>query len=538
MKTIRIGLVLVFLLVLQVFATYVIPLNAQSAGLPDVFVGIDMAYGDSVAEAKRQIDAVAAYTNLFVLGCKGITYNTARLNETCQYLADKGLNFIVYRDTSLGRNATWAEMAKKTWGDRFLGYYAFDELGGWQIDMQDLRVVTDKPANYSDAANLFVSGAKVYLDRFARFRNTTQFNLYTSDYALYWFVYSAGYDTVFAEFGWNYSRQLNIALCRGAANMNGKDWGAIITWTYKQPPYLESGEELYKDLVLAYENGAKYIILFDANEGWTQSVLDKEHYDALNRFWGYMKQNPRQNTKNTGRVAYVLPRDYGYGFRGPDDKIWGFWETDSLAGNVCSGLSQLFSKYGEKLDIIYDYGLQPGNTYGYDKLFYWNDSSLIKPATSETDSAQTLWSTPTVVSQPPSNPPPVENPSPPMDYSLVVVATAAIAGVTVPAVVLRKRQHCITFATTGIGRDFTGTVIVVDGQTFDRYGSSFWWDRGSRHSFEFKSPLFVNGTKQYILTSTSGLPTHESDVLKASMDTTVTGNYRLVLKTCASTRTR
>jgi hypothetical protein len=125
-----------------------------------------------------------------------------------------------------------------------------------------------------------------------------------------------------------------------------------------------------------------------------------------------------------------------------------------------------------------------------------------------------------------------------MDYSLVVVAMAAIAGVAVPAVVLRKRQHCITFATTGIGRDFIGTVIVVDSQTFDRYGSSFWWDRGSRHSFEFKSPLFVNGTKQYILTSTSGLPTHESDVLKASMDTTVTGNYRLVLKTCASTRTR
>ena len=60
---------------------------------------------------------------------------------------------------------------------------------------------------------------------------------YTSDYALYWFDYKAGYDTVFTEFGWNNSRQMDIALCRGAATVKGKDWGAIITWTYDQPPY-------------------------------------------------------------------------------------------------------------------------------------------------------------------------------------------------------------------------------------------------------------------------------------------------------------
>ena len=71
----------------------------------------------------------------------------------------------------------------------------------------------------------------------------------------------------------NYSRQLNIDLCRGAATVQNKDWGVMITWTYTQPPYMESRTQLYNDMVLAYENGAKYIIIFDSNENYTQNVL-------------------------------------------------------------------------------------------------------------------------------------------------------------------------------------------------------------------------------------------------------------------------
>jgi hypothetical protein len=531
MKKTRLGAVLVTLLFLQVFIGYFL-LSAQSASVPDVFVGIDMAYGDSVAEAKKQIDEVSAYTNLFVLGCKGITYNTTSLNETCQYIADKGLNFMVFRDTPL-RNATWVEMAKKTWGDRFLGYYAYDELGGWQIDMHEWRMVVNA-ANYSDAANSFVNTSSGYLDRFTRFRNTTQFNLYTSDYALYWFDYKAGYDTVFAEFGWNYSRQLNIALCRGAANIHGKDWGAIITWTYTQQPYLESGEDLYKDLVLAYESGAKYVILFDANDGWTESVLKPEHLDALKRFWEYVKENPRQSKLESDRVAYVLPKDYGYGFRGPNDKIWGFWEADNLTSKVCGDLSILLTQYDNMLDIIYDDGLQPGNNYGYGKLIYWNDTSLVHystptPATSDSSATTTTQ---------PSTSTPIEKPSSPMDYSAMLVVVGTMAVAAVPIIMLRKKQHCITFAQAGVGRDFSGTVVVVDGKGYDRYGISFWWDQGSRHTVEFKSPLVVNGSKQYILTHTNGLRIHEDDFFKVSRETTVTGNYETILKAGSRFRPR
>jgi hypothetical protein len=75
--------------------------------------------------------------------------------------------------------------------------------------------------------------------------NQYSLNVLTSDYALYWFDYQLGYDTVLTQFVGNESRERHIALCRGAAETLGKDWGAIVTWKYNQPPYLESGDELY-----------------------------------------------------------------------------------------------------------------------------------------------------------------------------------------------------------------------------------------------------------------------------------------------------
>ena len=538
MKTIRLGLVLVSLLVFQVFISSFLPLAAKSESVPDVLVGVDLAYG-STSEAKTLIDQVSSYTNFLVIGTSKITGNQARLNETCQYAYDRGLSFVIWTPTGIGRanRTAWLDNAKQAWGDHFMGFYAFDEPAGRQLDQNDTTRIQGIPSTYVDAAQQFESTLGSQLNATRAYYNSSYVPLFTSDYALYWFDYKAGYDTMFAEFGWNYSRQFNAATCRGAATVQNKDWGAIILWTYTHPPYLESGSELYKDMVLAYDNGAKYIVVFDSNKEYTAGILQGEHLQALQQFWQYTRENPRKSNPVDARTAFVLPNGYGYGFRGPSDKIWGLWEADTLSGNLSISVSNLLDKYGTKLDIIYDDGLQPGNN-GYSKLIYWNDSSLVQiPSSTSTISTAPAFSPPPAQVQP-SDPPPVEKPSPAMDYSLVVVAVAAIAAVAVPVVMLRKRQHCIIFATTGVGRDFTGAVIVVDGQNFDRYGSSFWWDHGSRHSFEFKSPLFVNGNKQYILTSTNGLPTHESDVLNASMETTVTGNYQLVLKTYPSARTR
>ena len=87
---------------------------------------------------------------------------------------------------------------------------------------------------------------------------------FTSDYGLYWFDYKAGYDAILAEVGGNNgSRQLQISLCRGAATAQGKDWGIMVTTETDNGQVMESGPELYDDLVLGYNSGAKYAIVFD-----------------------------------------------------------------------------------------------------------------------------------------------------------------------------------------------------------------------------------------------------------------------------------
>jgi hypothetical protein len=46
--------------------------------------------------------------------------------------------------------------------------------------------------------------------------------MFTSDYALHWFDYLTGFETVFVELGWNHSRTQQIALGRGDANVQDK----------------------------------------------------------------------------------------------------------------------------------------------------------------------------------------------------------------------------------------------------------------------------------------------------------------------------
>jgi len=359
---------------------------------PDVYVGVDLSYGD-VEEAKAMIDQVKGFTNFIVIGSTRITWYPNKLTETFQYAYDSGLSFISLTPalSHVGFDATpndsqWLQYAEETWGDRLLGFYHLDEPGGRQLDRNSSRIQGNSTSigSYVEAANLYTQSLGGSIQRAeTNHLNSSGYTLFTSDYALYWFDYKAGYDTIFAEFGWNYSRQLNVALCRGAAELQNKDWGVMITWTYTEPPYIESGEELYKDLVLAYDNGAKYIVVFDGNEGWTGGIFGKEHLDALRQFWNYIHNNPRKNYPISGRTAYVLPNGYGYGFRGPSDHIWGIWEaeweTDAFSLNMSKNVKSLLDEYGENLDIIYDDGLQPGNTYGYSQLVFWDSYSPPPP---------------------------------------------------------------------------------------------------------------------------------------------------------------
>ena len=341
----------------------------------DVFIGVDAAY-DNMESFKLRVDKVKSYANFFVIGSTGITLNETNLNELCQYIYDSGLNFAIFahttRDTDIPFNQSeWSYYAEERWGSRFWGLYAYDEPGGHQIDHYNEFMAVKAADNYSDAANKFIS--KLSGDALLEFI-PLESPLMTSDYALYEFDYRAGYDVVLAELAWNHSRPINIALCRGAATAHGKDWGAMITYTYDNPPYLASGPQIYSDLVLAYENGAKYFMVFDyvrdSETNVTNGILQQEHLDALKQFWQYVKQNPAPAVPSE-RVAYVLPKDYAYGFRGPADNIWGLWGPDDLSNKVCNDAKTLVNQYGSALDIVYEDTLQ-NHAFNYCKLVFWN----------------------------------------------------------------------------------------------------------------------------------------------------------------------
>jgi hypothetical protein len=365
-----------------------------------LYVGVDVAF-ESIAQTEQLINNISSYTNFFVIGCAqrigsndgfGI-YNETRLTLISQYVYNKGLNFIVYSDDPSYPSKQWLENAKANFGSKFMGIYYLDEEGGKQLDQTEYPLVTSAE-NFSDAANQYVtelnsglrSGSLAITNNFG---SPNEYQLFTSDYGLYWYDYEAGYSTVFAEFGYNtvyenYSRQLSIALCRGAATAFNQNWGVMITWAYKQPPYMESGPELYNDMVLAYENGAKYIVVFDSNANWTENVLQQGQLDAIKQFWQYTQDNPRTVSQVSDRSAYVLPQDFGYGFRSPNDTIFGLWNADwdgtaslNFVADISMCVVTFLQMFGPNLDILYTNGNETVKSLGYQNVIYWNDTSMI-----------------------------------------------------------------------------------------------------------------------------------------------------------------
>jgi uncharacterized repeat protein (TIGR02543 family) len=92
-----------------------------------------------------------------------------------------------------------------------------------------------------------------------------------------------------------------------------------------------------------------------------------------------------------------------------------------------------------------------------------------------------------------------------------------------------KTQFAIAFSQSGVGSDFTGTVLIVDGTGYSvsTLPVSFWWDASSVHNFAFQSPLVVTANaKQYVWTSTTGLSTLQSGSITVSASGSVAGNYK------------
>jgi len=333
------------------------------------------SYGENtVEEAKTLIDKVKNYTNLFIINSYPITTNYTSpeiLNEICDYAAQSNLHFIVYFFSFLAGDwqQDWIDSARQRWNENFLGVYLRDEPGGRQIELSD---PVRNASTYEEAANSYVKTVSSYFSN--KFLNNKNVPIFVSDFALYYYDYLAGFDVVFAEFGWNNSRIREVGLCRGAAEMENRDWGAIVTWTYMNPPFLESGEEVFQDFLTAYNAGAKYIMLFNYPqypEDNQYGILTDEHFLAMKKFWEYTASTPSEAQDIDNRLALVLPNYYGWGMRKIDHKIWGIWNPDEKSYVIWNNLMKLEVKYGLRLDIIYD---NPSNEDKrmYKKTFSWN----------------------------------------------------------------------------------------------------------------------------------------------------------------------
>ena len=134
-------------------------------------------------------------------------------------------------------------------------------------------------------------------------------------------------------------------------------------------------------MLLAYNNGAKYAIVFDYPDNLTYGILNNDHLNALKSFYNYISNNPPTDPAYAQvKTAYVMPADYGFGFRNAQDSIWGIWSGDNetqsqltLNQKLISDVNTLTQQYGTNFDIVFDnpqYNQATENRY--QNLIYWN----------------------------------------------------------------------------------------------------------------------------------------------------------------------
>ena len=354
--------------------------------------------GNTTEEAKLLIDRVKDYTNLFVVQSGPVSVNETSLNEIVYYASDAGLDIIVYFgffNPDYPWQLPWVESAKQRLGNQFLGVYLNDEPGGILIDYNwtsyfsgikiqntsdyylhepavDLALNNTLPADYGQAAYHFVAGLN--FDPGLQKLQNLSVTSFTSDYCLYWFDYLGGYDVLLAQYGWNQSIIQETALVRGAANLQNKRWGAIVTWTYRQPPYLIAAPEMYNQMVSAYRAGAEYVVIFNFPQipGNPYGVLTDEHFAALERLWNDVVEE-RLGDPIDAEAVLVLPPDYGWGMRNPQDSIWGVWKPDETSQKIWNQSQKLLDTYGLRLDIVYQDVHFPV-AGKYEQIYYWNQT--------------------------------------------------------------------------------------------------------------------------------------------------------------------
>lgn len=418
-RTMKVLAVLAFVIILlaSLIVVSLVPLDFADEGKGKQFYFGASFCGNTTAEGKLLIDRVNEYTNLFVLQSWPVSRNETAVYEVCDYAVAKGLSIIVNLGTRKTYEQTGADAdmwawqlqvwknGSTRWGDKFIGAYYDDEPGGAQIDYDwnkffeerqhypapsntsrwmygvyskwlDWKINGTQPKDYNAETQVFLNYFTNPISAFQELKGTGV-KTFISDYALHWFDYRGGYDVVLAQFGSNNSVAQAIQQVRGAARLQGKEWGVIVTWKYMQPPYLASGEEIFDQMMTAYQAGAKYVVLFDYPQmpDNPYGVLQKGHFDALEQFSRTVKET--SNTKviddNKAEVVLVLPSNYGHGLRREDDRIWGYWGTDDKTAQVWNAVRALDARYRLRMDIVFDDPAFPALNK-YCSVFLWNQS--------------------------------------------------------------------------------------------------------------------------------------------------------------------
>jgi flagellar basal body-associated protein FliL len=379
-------ILIVTVLLAAVFGAFFFLSQSQSQTVDPgkFYVGVAFC-GNTTTEARLLIDRVKSYTNLLVLQSGPVSKNETATNEISDYAVQAGLSIVVYFGDLNPRVLTnetswrvdWVNSARQRWGDRLLGVYYYDEPGGIWLDSDWSQFPRAFAPNstYDSVAERFIRGFQ--RDPGTVLLKNNSIPIFVSDYALYWFDYLSGYDVVLAQVGWNRSLPQDIAMLRGAARMQDKDWGVIIGWKYTVPPYLDTGENIYSQMVDAYRAGAKYIVLFNYPQldGNAYCVMTDEHFGALERFWNDVVNNSTVVRGSTAaEAALVLPRNYGWGMRNPEDHIWGFWGPDDKSNQIWTISRTLLDRYGLHLDIVYD-DSNFSFVDQYPKVYYWNQTT-------------------------------------------------------------------------------------------------------------------------------------------------------------------
>lgn len=93
-----------------------------------------------------------------------------------------------------------------------------------------------------------------------------------------------------------------------------------------------------------------------------------------------------------------------------------------------------------------------------------------------------------------------------------------------------KTQYEVAFSNSGIGKDYEGTALTIDGTNYTAsvLPVSFWWNESTSHSFAYWSPLQVNAeVKRYVWNSTTGLSSLRTGMITTSASGSITGYYKI-----------